>query len=263
MKRRKTFPTISAASSWRVDALHAPAAAACRSRPADVPRGGDRLAGEVRARRDQRQLPAPLRAVGAARLPVRPRAPRLPRSRRPPLDRVQPPTTSRRSSTGSSARGSAARRSRNVLVPCQAFYRRHRRQVISDPTSDLGLPEPGGRRERAATVGEAAALLEPLPGDVEAIYATAFYAGFAAASCARCASRTSAASTASASPRSASSTAGTTSRASATRRAAPASVTCRCRRRCGGSWPPTSSGPAEAAATSCSAPTRAGRSRRA
>ena len=64
-----------------------------------------------------------------------------------------------------------------MLVPCQAFYRRHRRQVISDPTSDLELPEPGGRRERAATVGEAAALLEPLPGDVEAIYATAFYAG--------------------------------------------------------------------------------------
>src|SRR4051794_39673446 len=49
---------------------------------------------------------------------------------------------------------------RNVLVPLQALYRRHRRQVFSDPTDGLDLPEPGGRRERAVSPALAAALLE-------------------------------------------------------------------------------------------------------
>jgi integrase len=65
---------------------------------------------------------------------------------------------------------------RNVLVPCQAFYRRHRREVLADPTAGLDLPEPGGRRERAATLTEAAVLLDPL-GDDRPVWATAFYAG--------------------------------------------------------------------------------------
>jgi integrase len=66
---------------------------------------------------------------------------------------------------------------RNVLVPCQALYRRHRRQVLADPTDGLDLPEPGGRRERVASPDEAAVLLEALPEDERALWATAFYAG--------------------------------------------------------------------------------------
>src|SRR5262249_35422276 len=60
---------------------------------------------------------------------------------------------------GSGLSGSKAR---NVLVPLQSLYRRHRRQVRADPTSDLDLPEPGKRRERVASPAEAAALLEAL-----------------------------------------------------------------------------------------------------
>jgi integrase len=66
---------------------------------------------------------------------------------------------------------------RNVLVPCQALYRRHRRQVLADPTDGLDLPEPGGRRERALSPAGAAALLAALPDDQRALWATAFYAG--------------------------------------------------------------------------------------
>jgi integrase len=67
---------------------------------------------------------------------------------------------------------------RNTFVPLQAIYRRARRTglIATNPTTDLGLPT-AGRRERAATVRQAAELLEPL-GDLErAIWATAFFAG--------------------------------------------------------------------------------------
>jgi integrase len=66
---------------------------------------------------------------------------------------------------------------RNVLVPCQALYRRHRRQVLADPTDGLDLPEAGGRRERVASPVEAAALLAAVPDEHRAIWATAAYAG--------------------------------------------------------------------------------------
>jgi integrase len=74
-------------------------------------------------------------------------------------------------------KGLSGQKVRNVLVPCQALYRRYRRQVMSDPTDGLDLPEGAERRERAAAPKEATELLEPLADDVAAIYATAFYAG--------------------------------------------------------------------------------------
>jgi integrase len=64
-----------------------------------------------------------------------------------------------------------------VLVPAQALYRRHRRQVLADPTDGLDLPEAGGRRERVASPAQAAALLDALPEDHRALWATAFYGG--------------------------------------------------------------------------------------
>ena len=66
---------------------------------------------------------------------------------------------------------------RNVLVPCQALYRRHRRQVLVDPTDGIDLPEPGGRRERALSPATATASLAALPDEQQALWATAFYAG--------------------------------------------------------------------------------------
>jgi integrase len=66
---------------------------------------------------------------------------------------------------------------RNALVPCQALYRRHRRQVLADPTDGLDLPEPGGRRERVVSPAAAGELLDGLPGAERALWATALYAG--------------------------------------------------------------------------------------
>lgn len=66
---------------------------------------------------------------------------------------------------------------RNVIIPCQAIYRRHRRQVLTDPTDGLDLPEAGGRRKRVATPAEAALLIAAAPDEHRAVWATAAYAG--------------------------------------------------------------------------------------
>jgi integrase len=50
-------------------------------------------------------------------------------------------------------------------------------EVPLDPTDGLDLPAPGGRRERVASPREAAELLEALPDDEQALWATAFYGG--------------------------------------------------------------------------------------
>ena len=71
--------------------------------------------------------------------------------------------------------GYAGQTVRNAIVALQAFYRWRKPPI--DPTIDLDLPEPGARRERAASVAEAEALLEALDGDTHDVYAAAFYAG--------------------------------------------------------------------------------------
>jgi integrase len=71
--------------------------------------------------------------------------------------------------------GFAGQTVRNAIVALQSFYRWRKPPI--DPTIDLDLPEPGARRERAATVAEAEALLEALEGDAHDVYAAAFYAG--------------------------------------------------------------------------------------
>jgi integrase len=49
-----------------------------------------------------------------------------------------------------------------VLVALQALYRRHRRQVLSDPTDGLDLPEAAGRREHVVDPKEGLELLDAL-----------------------------------------------------------------------------------------------------
>ncbi len=73
--------------------------------------------------------------------------------------------------------GLAGQTVRNAIVALQAFYRHHRRRVPVDPTDGIDLPEPGAKRERAATVGEATKLLAALDDVEHDIYAAAFYAG--------------------------------------------------------------------------------------
>jgi integrase len=71
--------------------------------------------------------------------------------------------------------GFAGQTVRNAIVALQAFYRWRKPPI--DPTINLDLPEPGARRERAATVAEAEALLQALARDAHDVYAAAFYAG--------------------------------------------------------------------------------------
>jgi integrase len=68
---------------------------------------------------------------------------------------------------------------RNVFVPVQAIFRRAKRMgdVAVNPAEDLDLPSGSAARDRAATPRQAAALLEALPEDDRALWATAFYAG--------------------------------------------------------------------------------------
>ena len=70
---------------------------------------------------------------------------------------------------------------RNVLVPLQAVFRyeltRGESGLETNPTDGLALPASAGVRERAASVGEAAALIAALPLDLRALYATAAYCG--------------------------------------------------------------------------------------
>jgi integrase len=73
--------------------------------------------------------------------------------------------------------GRSGSKVRNVLVPLQALYRRHRRDVPVDPTEGLDLPAPSEGRQRAAAPAEAFALLAALPEDERALWATAFLAG--------------------------------------------------------------------------------------
>jgi integrase len=63
------------------------------------------------------------------------------------------------------------------VVPLQALYRRHRREVPVNPTRDLDLPEAGGVREWHGTPRDTHAMLAALPVSERALWATAFFAG--------------------------------------------------------------------------------------
>jgi integrase len=68
---------------------------------------------------------------------------------------------------------------RNTLMPLRAIYRRSvaRGEVAFSPVAGIELPSVRGRRERIASPVEAASLIEAVPEDDRAVWATAFYAG--------------------------------------------------------------------------------------
>jgi integrase len=68
---------------------------------------------------------------------------------------------------------------RNAVLPLRAIYRRAiaRSEVLVNPTLGLSLPAPRGRRGRIAPPVEAKALLQALPADDRAVWATALFAG--------------------------------------------------------------------------------------
>jgi integrase len=65
------------------------------------------------------------------------------------------------------------------LDPLRVIFRvaRSRDEVAIDPLEGVDLPKPDGRRDRIASPAEAAALLQALPVEDQALWATAFYAG--------------------------------------------------------------------------------------
>jgi integrase len=76
-------------------------------------------------------------------------------------------------------RGLSGSRIRGVVNALRAVLRRplHADELQNDPTKLLDLPAGSQPRERAASPAEAAALLEVLPPEDRALWATAFYAG--------------------------------------------------------------------------------------
>ena len=68
---------------------------------------------------------------------------------------------------------------RNTHLPLRAIYRRalNRGEVAINPTLRLTLPAVRGRRDRVARPEEATRLIDALPPDEQALWATAFYAG--------------------------------------------------------------------------------------
>lgn len=68
---------------------------------------------------------------------------------------------------------------RNVFVPVQAVFRRERRMghITVNPADDLDLPSGAAARDRAATPTQAAELIDSLPEEDQALWASAFYAG--------------------------------------------------------------------------------------
>jgi integrase len=76
-------------------------------------------------------------------------------------------------------KGLSGSRVRNVILPMRVIYRHalERDEVNINPTTHLRLPNGSKPRDRAATLSEAADLLDALPDDLRPIFATAFYAG--------------------------------------------------------------------------------------
>jgi len=176
---RKSFPTLAAAKAWRADALSAlnrgqlraptrttvaEAAAAWLAGAADgtiLNRNGraykpSSLRGYRRAL-DKRVLPTlgHLRLSEVRRVDVQDLVDRL-------LADGHDPSTIL-----------------NTLDPLRAIFRRaiQREQVAVNPCANLEVPRPRGRRDRIASPDEARALLEALPDEERALWATAFYAG--------------------------------------------------------------------------------------
>ncbi len=77
------------------------------------------------------------------------------------------------------ASGLSASTVRNAILPLRAIYRRaiSRSEVLVNPTLGLALPAVRGTRDRVAEPAEAHSLLEALPSDDQAVWATALYAG--------------------------------------------------------------------------------------
>jgi integrase len=177
---RKTFPTLSAAKTWRQDALpelrkgtmRAPTQTTLRQAwEAWIAGAKD---GIVRTRSGDIYKPSALRGYEQAmrlRIVDDLGAVKLSNVTRLNLQDIADRML---------ADGIDASTIRNTFMPARAIYRRaiSRGEVAINPTSGLTLPAVRGRRDRIASPIEAASLLEALENERDrAVWATALYAG--------------------------------------------------------------------------------------
>ena len=178
-KVRKTFKRESEAKSWRAEAkraldrgvLRAPSRRTLREAAAAWLEGAE--AGEIRNRSGRVYKPATLRGYRQAL-----------------EERVLPEFGSQKLSAVTTAdlqalvdrcqaEGQAASTIRNSIKPLQAIYRRARSRegLALNPTHDLELPAADPTEVEIVAPEVAARLLEALPAEDRALWATALYAG--------------------------------------------------------------------------------------
>ncbi len=178
-KLRKTFPSLTAAKAWRHDAstsvrkgtLRAATSITLRE-AADAWLAGARD-GSIRTRSGDPYKPSVIRSYDQAlRLRVLDDlgSARLVDVRRPDVQALADRLL---------AQGLDPSTIRNALMPLRVIYRRSVEDgdLAVSPCSSLRLPAVRGRRDRIASPAEAAALLDALPEDDRALWATALYAG--------------------------------------------------------------------------------------
>jgi integrase len=178
-KTRKTFDTLAAAKGWRADALRAAGRGQLKAPTTTTVRdAADELIdgmrdGSIPTRSGTRYKPAATRSYDEAlRRRILPALgdKRLSEVRRADVQAIADALT---------AEGLSASTVQNQLDPLRVIFRRAiRRDVVSvDPTKGLELRKPDGRCDRIATPEEARELLDVLPAEDRALWATALYAG--------------------------------------------------------------------------------------
>lgn len=178
-KIRRTFATITAAKSWRSDATSAVHRGAMRAPSATTLREAwttwleGAKSGKIRNRSGDAYKPSVLRSyetsmrlrvlddLGGAKLCEISRIDLQDLADRMLAAELDPSTI------------------RNTFMPLRVVFRRavHREGVVVNPTSGLELPAVRGRRDRIASANEAALLIDAIPDEERALWATAFYSG--------------------------------------------------------------------------------------
>jgi integrase len=176
---RKTFPTLAEAKAWRAEALVALRRGTMRAPTAATLRqvweawlAGARE-GRIRNRSGDAYKPSVLRGYETSmRLRV---LPELGGARLSEITRVAVQDLADRMLVDELDASTI----RNTLMPLRAIFRRAlaRGEVALNPVAGVELPSVRGRRDRIASPAAAAALVEALPEDDRAVWATAFYAG--------------------------------------------------------------------------------------